>query len=58
MGTIGLYKGYATLIWVSYPPETSLEFRELQMISRVTHWGNIRVILELYLDNGKENGSY
>ena len=24
----------------------------------VTHWGNIRLILGLYRDNGKENGSY
>ena len=22
------------------------------------HWGNIRVIVELYGDNGKENGNY
>ena len=25
---------------------------------RDTHWGNIRVILGLYWDNGKENGKY
>ena len=23
-----------------------------------THWGNVRVILGLYWDNGKENGNY
>ena len=25
---------------------------------RATHWGNIRVTLGLYWDNGKQNGNY
>ena len=28
------------------------------MESTIVYWGNIRVILGLYADNGKENGSY
>ena len=35
-----------------------LPFQEKVIYEYVTHWGNVRLILGLYKNNGKENGNY